>query len=130
MFNYNDLLLCCVCSAVNSNADGEETQAETAGGAGGGGEGAGAAGDGVSEGVVLRRTGGRRYRLGLLPARCSTAPPPPQEEGEEAAEGGRQGQHTHVSPRVAPHWARGRGLQAVHSGQAGRGRSGSLRSPI
>ena len=131
VFNYNDPPLGCVCSAVNSNADGEETQAEAAGGAGCGGEGAGAAGDGVSEGAVLRRTrGGRRRGPRLLPARRSPAPPPPQEEGAAAAAGGRQGQHPDVPEGVAPHRAGGRGLQAVYHGQDDGGRSGSSRPPV
>lgn len=106
VFNCNDLLLRCVCSAVYSNADGEETQAEAAGGTGGGGEGARAARDGVPEGALLRRSRGCRSRPGFLPAGRPAAPPP-QEEGEEAAEGGCQGQHTNVPPRVPSHRAGG-----------------------
>lgn len=125
VFNCNDLLLCCVCSAVSRNGDGEETQEKTAGGTWGGGEGAGAAWDCVAEGVLLWRIRSWRSGAGLLPTYCPNASPP-QEKGEEDAKGRRQGQHTNVPPRVAPHWPGGRGLQAVYSGQAGRSWSRSL----
>lgn len=118
MFNYNDLPLCCVCSAVSSNAAVEETQAQAAGGAGCGLEGAGAARHRFTKSSPLWRNW--REKGELLPARHPTAPPT-EEAGEEAAEGGGQGQHTDVTGRVPLHWAGGRGLPAVYSGQAGRG---------
>lgn len=125
MFSCNDLPLCRVCSAVSSNAAAEETQAQAARGAGC--EGAGAARHRLTKSSPLRRSRGQKGEL--LPARRTTATPP-QEAGQEAAEGGGQGQHSHVTRRVALHRAGGRGLPAVHSGPAGRSGPGSLRSPV
>lgn len=133
VFNSNDLPPCCVCSAVSSTADCVETPAEAAGGAGCEGDGAGAAWDGVSEGAVLPRRCGWRSRAGLPPEfRCSSASPPKPAQGQEAAEGGGQGQHPNVSEHqgLAPDRTGGRGLQAVHYRQAGGGRPGPSRPSV